>query len=90
MEIFIVGGGYIAPGRERLRAYIESSLEWMAESRAQIVALLAIFNAVPYSAGGQPAAYADRYQIVIPGSRTICARASAPQSCARSRRGWRP
>ena len=65
MEILIVGGGYIAPGRERLRAYIESNLEWMAESRAQIVALLAIFNAVPYSAGGQPAAYAGHYQIVI-------------------------
>jgi AcrR family transcriptional regulator len=54
-----------APGRERLRAYIESNLEWMAGSPAQIVALLAIFNSVPNSAGGQPAAYASHYQIVI-------------------------
>ena len=54
-----------APGRCRLRAYIESNLEWMGRNRAQIVALLAIFNAAPYSAGGQPAAYAGHYQIVI-------------------------
>lgn len=79
-----------APGRERLRAYIESNLEWMAESRTQIVALLAIFNAVPYSAGGQPAAYAGHYQIVIArledylrqGQRTAELRAFPPRMAA--------
>lgn len=63
---------YMAPriaaapaGRVRLRAYIESNLDFMAGNRAQIVALLAIFNAQPHSSEGQPSGYADHHRAVV-------------------------
>jgi AcrR family transcriptional regulator len=56
-----------APGRARLRAYIESNLEWMAGNRTGIVALLAIFNAESHVREGQPAHYADHHRLVVAG-----------------------
>jgi len=53
------------PGRARLRAYVESNLDFMAADRAGIVALLAIFNAAPPTPVGQPAAYADHHRVVL-------------------------
>jgi len=52
-------------GRARLRAYIESNLEFMARRRSSIVALVEIFNAAPRGADGQPGRYAAHYRQVI-------------------------
>ena len=47
-----------APGRARLRAYIESNLAFMAGHRAQITAAAEVLNALPRHSDGQAAAYA--------------------------------
>ena len=47
-----------APGRARLRAYIESNLAFMAGHRAQITAVAEVLNALPRHSDGQAAAYA--------------------------------
>jgi len=52
-------------GRARLRAYVESNLDFMASNRAGIVALLEIFNALPRGPGGQPGPYAEHYDVVV-------------------------
>lgn len=47
-----------APGRARLRAYMESNLAFMAGHRAQITAVAEVLNALPRHGEGQAAAYA--------------------------------
>jgi TetR/AcrR family transcriptional regulator, fatty acid metabolism regulator protein len=48
--------------RARLRAYIESNLGYLATHRAQMAALIEIFDAMPSEQEGQPAPFADNYQ----------------------------
>jgi len=50
-----------APGRDRLRAYVTSNLEFMAAHRAHMRAVVEILNALPREAGGQAAPYAPRH-----------------------------
>jgi TetR/AcrR family transcriptional regulator, fatty acid metabolism regulator protein len=52
-----------APGaRDKLRAYVESNLEFMTSHRAYILAVAEIFNALPRERAGQPASYADWHE----------------------------
>lgn len=50
-----------APGRDRLRAYITSNLEFMAAYPAHMRAAAEILNALPREPGGQAAPYAPRH-----------------------------
>jgi AcrR family transcriptional regulator len=47
-----------APGRDRLRAYLASNLEFMAAHRAYMRAVVEVLNALPREAGGHAAPYA--------------------------------
>jgi TetR/AcrR family fatty acid metabolism transcriptional regulator len=49
-----------APGRDRLRAYIMSNLEFMATHREHMVAMVEVLNAVPRAGAGQ-SPYASRH-----------------------------
>jgi AcrR family transcriptional regulator len=71
-EIADGGQAYMRPrieaargARGRLRAYIESNLEYLATHRARMTAVVEIFNAMPREHEGQPAAYATHYQQVV-------------------------
>lgn len=64
-EVVNAGQAFMIPrieaavdARARLRAYLESNLEFMASHRAYILAVAEIFNALPRERGGQPAPYA--------------------------------
>lgn len=48
--------------RARLRAYIESNLEFMTAHRAHIVAVVQIFNTLPREPEGQSPSYAVRHK----------------------------
>jgi TetR/AcrR family transcriptional regulator, fatty acid metabolism regulator protein len=48
----------VVGARAKLRAYLESNLEFMASHRAHIVAVAQIFSALPPEREGQPAPYA--------------------------------
>ena len=63
-EVVTAGQAFMGPrieaavgARAKLRAYLESNLEFMASHRAHIVAVAEIFNALPRERGGQPAPY---------------------------------
>jgi TetR/AcrR family transcriptional regulator, fatty acid metabolism regulator protein len=46
----------------KLRAYIESNLEFMATHRAHLAAVIEIFNALPRDEEGRPTTYAARHE----------------------------
>lgn len=48
--------------RAKLRAYVESNLEFMESHRAYIIAVAEIFNALPRKQTGQPASYAEWHE----------------------------
>jgi hypothetical protein len=52
----------IDAAEDKLRAYIESNLEFMATHRAHIVAVVAVFTALPRAEDGQPSAYSERHR----------------------------
>ena len=67
-EVVAAGQGFMlprieaaAPGRDRLRAYITSNLEFMAAHPAHMRAAAEILNALPREPGGQAAPYAPRH-----------------------------
>jgi AcrR family transcriptional regulator len=51
--------------RARLRAYIESNVEYLATHRARTIAVVEIFNAMPREREGRPAAYVGHYQSLV-------------------------
>jgi AcrR family transcriptional regulator len=51
-----------APGRDRVRAYIESNLAFMAEHRAHIAAVAEIVNGTPRERGGRASPYTPRHE----------------------------
>jgi TetR/AcrR family fatty acid metabolism transcriptional regulator len=64
-EVVAAGQAFMIPrievavgARAKLRAYLESNLEFMASHRAHIVAVAQIFSALPPEHEGQPAPYA--------------------------------
>ena len=68
-EVVTSGQEFMAPrieaaasARAKLRAYVESNLEFMAAHPAYIIAVAEIFNALPRQRAGQPAAYADWHE----------------------------
>jgi TetR/AcrR family fatty acid metabolism transcriptional regulator len=68
-EVVTAGQAFMTPrieaaqgARSKLRAYLESNLEFMASHRAHIVAVAEIFSALPRERGGQPAPYADWHE----------------------------
>lgn len=68
-EVVTAGQAFMAPrieaavgARAKLRAYLESNLEFMASHRAHILAVAEIFNALPRERGGQPAPYASWHE----------------------------
>jgi TetR/AcrR family fatty acid metabolism transcriptional regulator len=48
--------------RARLRAYIESNVDYLATHHARMIALIEIFDAMPPEGEGQPVAFASVYQ----------------------------
>jgi AcrR family transcriptional regulator len=65
-EVVAAGQAYMLPrieaAEDKLRAYIESNLEFMATHRAHIVAVVAVFTALPRAEDGQPSAYSERHR----------------------------
>jgi AcrR family transcriptional regulator len=64
-EVVTAGQAFMSPRieaavgpRAKLRAYLESNIDFMASHRAHIVAVAEIFSALPRERGGQPAPYA--------------------------------
>jgi TetR/AcrR family fatty acid metabolism transcriptional regulator len=71
-EVVAAGQAFMVPrveaaagARARLRAYIESNLEFMATHRAHMSAVVEIFNALPREREGQAAPYAARHEAGI-------------------------
>jgi AcrR family transcriptional regulator len=65
-EVVAAGQAFMLPRIEaapdKLRAYIESNLEFMATHRAHIAAVVQVFNALPRDVEGQPTPYAARHE----------------------------
>jgi len=68
-EVVTTGQAFMGPrieaaqgARSKLRAYLESNLEFMASHRAHIVAVAEILSALPRGRGGQPVPYADWHE----------------------------
>ena len=51
-----------APGRDRVRTYIESNLAFMATHRAHMTAVVEVLNALPREREGQAVPYAPRHE----------------------------
>jgi AcrR family transcriptional regulator len=64
-EVVAAGQAYMLPRIEaaddKLRAYIESNLEFMATHRPHLVAVVQVLNALPRAGDGQPSAYGERH-----------------------------
>lgn len=68
-EVVAAGQAYQTPrvdaadgAREKLRAYIESNIEFMATHPAHITAVACVLAALPRERSGQPAPYADLHE----------------------------
>lgn len=68
-EVVAAGQAYQTPrvdaadgAREKLRAYIESNIEFMATHPAHITAVAYVLAALPRERSGQPAPYADLHE----------------------------
>jgi AcrR family transcriptional regulator len=71
-EVVAAGQAYMLPRIEavagapaRLRAYIESNLDFMATHPAHIAAVIEVFNAASRDAEGQPTPYAARHELGV-------------------------
>ncbi|MBV9916738.1 MAG: TetR family transcriptional regulator [Solirubrobacterales bacterium] len=68
-EVVTAGQAFMGPrieaaegARSKLRAYLQSNLEFMASYRAHVVAVAEILSALPRQRGGQPAPYAHWHE----------------------------